>query len=94
MTLLAVRGLRSGYGQIEVLHGVDVSIDSGDIVHIPHLADTLAAIADEGAGLFYAGELGQRISAHVMDGEGALTRADLEQEAERWANAGLSLQYA
>ena len=53
-------------------------IDKGDLVHVPHLADTLAAIADEGAELFYAGELGQRIASHVRDGEGALTREDME----------------
>jgi branched-chain amino acid transport system ATP-binding protein len=32
MTMLAVRGLRSGYGKIEVLHDVDVAIEEGQIV--------------------------------------------------------------
>jgi gamma-glutamyltranspeptidase/glutathione hydrolase len=52
-------------------------LDRGDLVRVPHLADTLTAIADEGAGLFYSGELGQRISDHIRAGDGALTREDL-----------------
>ena len=32
MTMLVVRGLRSGYGKIEVLHDVDVAIEEGQIV--------------------------------------------------------------
>jgi branched-chain amino acid transport system ATP-binding protein len=31
-TLLAVRGLEAGYGKIDVLHGVDLSIGAGEIV--------------------------------------------------------------
>ncbi len=32
--MLAVEGLRSGYGRIEVLHGIDLSVDSGEIVTV------------------------------------------------------------
>jgi branched-chain amino acid transport system ATP-binding protein len=32
MTMLAIHGLRSGYGKIEVLHDVDLTIDRGQIV--------------------------------------------------------------
>jgi branched-chain amino acid transport system ATP-binding protein len=32
MTMLAVRGLRAGYGKIEVLHEVDVAVERGQIV--------------------------------------------------------------
>jgi branched-chain amino acid transport system ATP-binding protein len=32
MTMLAVRGLRAGYGKIEVLHDVDLTIEQGQIV--------------------------------------------------------------
>jgi len=32
MSMLAIRALRSGYGKIEVLHDVDVSIEQGQIV--------------------------------------------------------------
>jgi gamma-glutamyltranspeptidase/glutathione hydrolase len=52
-------------------------IDAGDTVVVPHLADTLAAIADEGAALFYEGELARVISEHCRAGEGMLTREDL-----------------
>lgn len=44
---------------------------------VPHLADTLEAIAREGAALFYRGELARTISAHVRDAGGALTYDDL-----------------
>jgi len=46
-------------------------------VVVPHLADTLEAIATEGAELFYKGELATRIADHVRDAGGALTTADL-----------------
>jgi gamma-glutamyltranspeptidase/glutathione hydrolase len=41
------------------------------------LADTLEAIAAEGARLFYQGDLARTIVAHVQDGDGALTLDDL-----------------
>ncbi len=44
---------------------------------VPHLADTLAAIAEEGARVFYEGDIGQAITEHVRDGGGALTADDL-----------------
>jgi len=53
--------------------------DAGSSIVVPHLADTLAGIADEGARLFYEGELGQKISAHVRDGGGGLTMQDLQE---------------
>lgn len=52
-------------------------IDAGGTVVIPHLADTLAAIADEGAALFYEGDIARAISEHCRAGNGALTREDL-----------------
>ena len=51
--------------------------DRGDPIHVPHLADSLTAIAESGAGVFYQGELGAAISMHVRQGGGALTRDDL-----------------
>ena len=60
------------------LHGEDGALHgAGSAIVVPHLADTLTAIADEGARLFYEGELGQKISAHVCEGGGALTLQDL-----------------
>ena len=32
MTLLDVRGLRAGYGQVNVLHGIDLTVEPGEIV--------------------------------------------------------------
>jgi gamma-glutamyltranspeptidase/glutathione hydrolase len=51
--------------------------DRGSPIHVPHLADSLAAIAGRGAAVFYEGELAEIISAHVRNGGGALTRDDL-----------------
>ena len=52
-------------------------LDSGDTVVVPHLADTLDAIAREGARIFYEGEIAHAIADHCRDGEGSLTREDL-----------------
>jgi gamma-glutamyltranspeptidase/glutathione hydrolase len=51
--------------------------DRGSPIHVPHLADTLTAIAERGASVFYEGELADAISAHVRKGGGALTMDDL-----------------
>ena len=32
MTMLAITGLRAGYGAIEVLHGIDVEVGQGEII--------------------------------------------------------------
>jgi gamma-glutamyltranspeptidase/glutathione hydrolase len=52
--------------------------DAGSLIVVPHLADTLSAIADEGARLFYEGELAQTMTRHVRAGGGALTLKDLQ----------------
>jgi gamma-glutamyltranspeptidase/glutathione hydrolase len=52
-------------------------IPIGGTVVVPHLADTLRQLAEEGADALYRGELGARVAAHVAEGEGVLTRADL-----------------
>jgi len=33
-TKLAIRGLRAGYGRLEVLHGVDIEVNSGELVAV------------------------------------------------------------
>jgi gamma-glutamyltranspeptidase/glutathione hydrolase len=48
------------------------------MVIVPHLADSLDAIANEGARIFYEGEIGQAIAAHCRDGGGMLTLEDLQ----------------
>lgn len=52
-------------------------IDAGDRVIVPHLADSLEAIAEDGARLFYEGEIAAAISQHCRNGEGMLTADDL-----------------
>ena len=47
------------------------------LIVIPHLAESLAAIAEEGARVFYEGEIGRAIAQHVRDGGGTLTADDL-----------------
>ena len=60
------------------LHRDDGSlIDTGDTVRIPHLADSLDAIANDGARVFYEGDIAHAIAAHCRDHGGALTLEDL-----------------
>lgn len=60
------------------LHSDDRTLhEAGKPIVIPHLADTLAAIADEGAEIFYEGEVARAMTSHVRDAGGALTREDL-----------------
>lgn len=62
------------------LHEADRSLrDARSLIVVPHLSDTLSAIADEGARLFYEGELAKTITGHVRDGGGALTMQDLKE---------------
>jgi gamma-glutamyltranspeptidase/glutathione hydrolase len=51
--------------------------NQGSSIRVPHLADSLAAIASEGSRIFYEGEIGARIARHVQGGGGALTVQDL-----------------
>lgn len=53
----------------------------GDHVANPDLARTLALIAREGAGVFYHGEIAERIEADMIANGGLLRRADLETYA-------------
>jgi len=52
--------------------------DAGDTIVVPHLADSLASIAEEGARTFYEGDLATAIAGHCQDGNGMLTLADLK----------------
>jgi gamma-glutamyltranspeptidase/glutathione hydrolase len=51
--------------------------ERGSLVVVPHLADSLEAIAREGARIFYEGDIAEAMSRHVREGGGALTREDL-----------------
>ena len=60
------------------LHNSDRELQpSGSAIHIPHLADSLGAIAEEGARIFYEGDIAAAMSSHVRDAGGALTMQDL-----------------
>ena len=50
---------------------------AGSPIVVPHLADTLQQIADEGEQAFYSGDLGRRIVRFVQDNGGLLTMEDL-----------------
>jgi gamma-glutamyltranspeptidase/glutathione hydrolase len=52
-------------------------LEPDTLIHVPHLADTLLGVADEGPDLLYRGELGQLVSRYVREGGGILTREDL-----------------
>lgn len=64
----------------DALHDADGALRApGSTIVVPHLADSLEAIAAGGARVFYEGELATAMSEHVLAGGGALTRRDLEQ---------------
>lgn len=62
----------------DALHHADGSLrDAGTLIVVPHLADTLDAIAREGARIFYEGDLAQAMVTHCQQGGGMLTSNDL-----------------
>ena len=62
----------------QALHREDGSLlDTGETVIIPHLADSLDAIANDGPRIFYEGEIAQAIADHCREGGGMLTLEDL-----------------
>jgi len=69
---------RSDDGFFALHHADRSQREGGSLIVVPHLADTLSAIADEGAKLFYEGELARTMTEHVRDGGGALTLDDLK----------------
>ncbi len=63
----------------QALHHADGSLrESGSTIVVPHLADCLEAIANEGQSIFYEGEVGQRIVDHIGANGGSLSMEDLE----------------
>ncbi len=66
-----------GYG---ALHDADDTLyPPGATIVIPHLADSLTAISDDGARTFYEGDLGVALTSHVRERGGMLTGEDLRQ---------------
>ena len=60
------------------LHADGELVEVRSRIVVPHLADSLEALAEEGGRVFYEGELARRIADHVQERGGFLTRADLE----------------
>jgi gamma-glutamyltranspeptidase/glutathione hydrolase len=52
-------------------------LQPGDLLRLPDLAETLGAIAEDGAAALYEGELASAIAATVENGGGRLTTDDL-----------------
>lgn len=65
---------KDGYG---ALHDGDSLRDAGSPIIVPHLADSLTQIAEEGARAFYEGDLATAIADHVQADGGLLSREDL-----------------
>src|SRR5215212_8843518 len=51
----------------------------GEEMRFPELADTLEAVGDEGADLFYEGELARRLSSYILKMGGIITERDLAE---------------
>jgi gamma-glutamyltranspeptidase/glutathione hydrolase len=68
---------RSQDGYDALHHEDGTLLDAGDVVYIPHLADSLEAIVAEGARIFYEGEIAVAMSEHCRAGGGMLTMDDL-----------------
>jgi len=66
-----------GHGALHGKDGKLLEVRSNIIV--PHLADSLAALAEEGSRIFYEGEIASTIAGHVRDGAGFLTMEDLQR---------------
>jgi gamma-glutamyltranspeptidase/glutathione hydrolase len=61
------------------LHDKDGKLlDVRSNIVVPHLSDSLTALADVGSRVFYEGEIGRVIADHIQDRGGFLTMADLE----------------
>jgi gamma-glutamyltranspeptidase/glutathione hydrolase len=61
------------------LHDEDKLRDAGSAIVVPHLADSLQRIAEEGARCFYEGDLAGAIVEHIQQSEGMLTLEDMRE---------------
>lgn len=68
---------RSADGYAALHHDDGTLLEAGERVIVPHLADSLEAIAEDGARVFYEGEIAAAIAGHCREGGGMLTAADL-----------------
>ena len=68
---------KDGHGALYSKDGDLLAVRSNIVV--PHLADSLTAIAEEGSRVFYEGELAKKIAGHIQGLGGFLTMKDLER---------------
>jgi gamma-glutamyltranspeptidase/glutathione hydrolase len=57
---------------------------TGDVLRLPDLAQTLEQLAAEGAGALYGGDLGRRLVAYIQDEGGGITLEDVERYRVVW----------
>jgi gamma-glutamyltranspeptidase/glutathione hydrolase len=50
---------------------------TGETIHVPHLADSLAQLAEHGPEEFYYGEIGQAITRYMSEAGGRLNQTDM-----------------
>ncbi|OWY64850.1 gamma-glutamyltransferase [cyanobacterium TDX16] len=65
---------------------------TGEIFKQPHLAQSLAAIASQGAAEFYQGEIARKIVADLQENGGILTLQDLAEHTANWVKP-ISVNY-
>jgi branched-chain amino acid transport system ATP-binding protein len=77
--MLSVRGLRAGYGKIEVLHDVSIAVEQGQIVTLigangagkTTLLKTISGLVRPSAGMIeFEGQNIARVAAHKISGRG------------------------
>ena len=68
---------RSKDGFAALHHDDGTLLNAGERVIVPHLADSLETIVEDGARVFYEGDIAAAIVRHCRDGGGMLTAADL-----------------
>lgn len=68
---------RSDDGFAALHHDDGALLNAGERVIVPHLADSLESIAEDGARVFYEGDIATAIARHCREGGGMLTAADL-----------------
>ncbi len=78
---------RSADGHRALHHDDGALRGSAELIVIPGLADSMAAIAEDGERIFYEGEIGRRIVDHVQAQGGLLTMDDMRDYSPEIRNS-------
>src|SRR5687767_1152141 len=81
---LNARNLQKYPGFAEVFMPNGRAPAKGEVFRNPHLANTLAAIAEGGRDAFYKGDIAKRIESYMRANGGYLTAADLADHHSEW----------